>query len=39
VPGEAFGEDNCIRLSYAVSMEQIEQGFDAVKKALNKLAR
>jgi aspartate aminotransferase len=39
VPGNAFGQDNCIRLSYAVSMEQIEQGFDAIKKALNKLAR
>jgi aspartate aminotransferase len=39
VPGNAFGQDNCIRFSYALSMEQIEQGFDAVKKALKKLAR
>ncbi|MGC9194768.1 MAG: pyridoxal phosphate-dependent aminotransferase [Syntrophobacteraceae bacterium] len=37
VPGEAFGEDNCIRFSYALSDEEIEQGFDAVKKALEKL--
>lgn len=37
VPGNAFGEDNCIRFSYALSMEEIEQGFDAVKKALYKL--
>ncbi len=26
VPGEAFGEDNCVRLSYATSMESIEEG-------------
>ncbi len=39
VPGNAFGEDNCIRFSYALSMEEIEQGFDAVKKALKKLGR
>jgi aspartate aminotransferase len=37
VPGNAFGEDNCIRFSYALAMEEIEQGFDAVKKALKKL--
>lgn len=37
VPGGAFGEDNCLRFSYALSMEEIEQGFDAVKKALKKL--
>ncbi len=39
VPGDVFGEDNCIRLSYALSMEEIDQGFDAVEKALKKLAR
>ena len=38
VPGEAFGEDNCIRFSYALSDEEIEQGFDAVKRALEKLS-
>jgi aspartate aminotransferase len=37
VPGIAFGEDNCTRFSYALSMEEIDQGFDAVKKALGKL--
>ncbi len=26
VPGIAFGDDNCIRLSYACSMENIEEG-------------
>ncbi|MDR3556418.1 MAG: pyridoxal phosphate-dependent aminotransferase [Syntrophobacteraceae bacterium] len=38
VPGEAFGEDNCLRFSYALSDQEIEQGFDAVKKALQKLS-
>jgi aspartate aminotransferase len=37
VPGIAFGEDNCTRFSYALSMEEIDQGFDAVKMALTKL--
>jgi aspartate aminotransferase len=37
VHGEAFGDDNCIRFSYALSMEEIEAGFNAVKKALEKL--
>ena len=37
VPGDAFGDDNCIRFSYALSMEEIEAGFDAVKRALGKL--
>ncbi len=37
VPGEAFGEDKCIRFSYALSEEEIEQGFEAVKKAIEKL--
>ncbi len=39
VPGNAFGEDNCLRFSYALSMEEIEQGFDAVKRALEKLGQ
>ena len=26
VPGKAFGEDRCVRLSYATSMEKIEEG-------------
>ena len=37
VPGSAFGEDNCTRFSYALSMDEIEQGFDAIKRALKKL--
>jgi aspartate aminotransferase len=38
VPGEAFGEDNCIRFSYALSDAEIEQGFDAVGKAIARLS-
>jgi aspartate aminotransferase len=26
VPGKAFGEDRCVRMSYATSMEKIEEG-------------
>jgi aspartate aminotransferase len=37
VPGEAFGEDRCLRFSYALSMPEIEQGFDAVEEAMAKL--
>ncbi len=37
VPGIAFGEDRCIRFSYALSMDEIERGFDGVKEALEML--
>ncbi|MBT8406152.1 MAG: aminotransferase class I/II-fold pyridoxal phosphate-dependent enzyme, partial [Deltaproteobacteria bacterium] len=37
VPGVAFGEDSCLRLSYAVSMAQIDQGLDRLSEALAKL--
>jgi len=37
VPGNAFGEDSCLRFSYAMSMEEIDQGYEAVKRALKKL--
>ena len=38
VPGAAFGEDKCIRFSYAVSTAELEQGLDRVAEALAKLA-
>lgn len=38
VPGSAFGEDHCIRFSYALSMEDIREGFDRIEKALKALA-
>jgi aspartate aminotransferase len=38
VTGKAFGEPNCIRISFANSMENIEKGFKKIKAALSKLA-
>src|SRR5436190_11678314 len=32
VPGVAFGADDCIRLSYATSMSNIEKGLDRIEK-------
>jgi len=37
VPGAAFGEDGCLRFSYATSQEQIEKGMDRLEKALKEL--
>lgn len=37
VTGSAFGNDNCIRISFANSMQNIEKGFIRIKAALNKL--
>lgn len=34
VAGSAFGDDQCIRISFANSMENIEKGFAKIKKAL-----
>lgn len=38
VTGSAFGEPNCIRISFANSMENIEKGFAKITEALAKLA-
>lgn len=37
VTGRAFGDNNCIRISFANSMENIEKGFDRIKNALVRL--
>ncbi len=37
VPGGASGYENCIRLSYATSMENIKEGAEKIKEALNYL--
>lgn len=37
VTGKAFGQPNCIRISFANSMENIEKGFAKIKDALAKL--
>ena len=38
VTGKAFGAPNCIRLSFANSMENIEKGFSKIKVALANLS-
>jgi aspartate aminotransferase len=38
VPGDAFGEDRCLRFSYALSMENLKEGFDRLAKALHALS-
>ncbi len=37
VPGGAFGEDRCLRFSYALSMDDLKEGFDRVARALEAL--
>lgn len=37
VPGDAFGEPNGIRLSYASSMEELQEGMKRLKKGLKDL--
>jgi aspartate aminotransferase len=37
VTGSAFGDDKCLRLSFANSMEKIEEGFKRIAEALAKL--
>ena len=37
VPGGAFGEDGCLRFSYATSMAMIEKGMDRLERALKEL--
>ncbi len=38
VPGVAFGEDSCARLSYATSMEAINKGLDRIEEAVRALS-
>jgi len=37
VPGEAFGTDKHIRISYAASMEDLQRGLDRIEKFLKEL--
>ncbi|MEW6681144.1 MAG: aminotransferase class I/II-fold pyridoxal phosphate-dependent enzyme, partial [bacterium] len=37
VPGSAFGDDNSLRLSYAVSTEDIKEGVLRIKEAIYSL--
>lgn len=37
IPGVAFGDDNCIRLSYAISIEDIKEGLNRLKSFIGEL--
>lgn len=37
IPGGAFGTDECIRISYASSMDNLEKGMDRIIQALREL--
>jgi aspartate aminotransferase len=37
VPGEAFGTDHHVRISYATSMKELERGLDRIQKFVEKL--
>ncbi len=37
VPGDAFGADDYVRISYATSMENLEKGMDRIIQALSRL--
>jgi aspartate aminotransferase len=37
VTGEAFGNDNCLRISYAASDEKLEKAIERMKTTLAKL--
>jgi len=38
VSGSAFGDDNCIRFSFATSMDQLKEGVQRIADAVTKLA-
>ena len=38
VTGDAFGDPNCIRLSYAASEEQLREAITRIKSAVSKLS-
>jgi len=38
VPGEAFGNDNYIRISYATSVKEIQKGIDRIREGLIRLS-
>jgi len=37
IPGEGFGRDDYVRISFATGMEQIEKGMDRIEEWLNKI--
>jgi len=39
VPGIAFGNDKCVRMSYACSMDEIKEGLKRIKMGLEKIVQ
>jgi aspartate aminotransferase len=39
VTGEAFGDENCVRISYATSEEELTEAMNRIKTSLSKLSR
>ncbi len=37
IPGIAFGDDNCIRLSYAISMDDIKEGLNRLNEFIKEI--
>ena len=37
IPGVAFGDDNCIRLSYAISLEDIKEGLNRFEEFIKEI--
>jgi len=37
IPGVAFGDDNCIRLSYAISLDDIKEGLDRFESFIKEI--
>lgn len=37
VPGDAFGDDTCIRISYAASLQTLQAAAERIKKSLIEL--
>ncbi|HHY97992.1 MAG TPA: pyridoxal phosphate-dependent aminotransferase [Firmicutes bacterium] len=37
IPGSAFGDDECVRISYATSMNKLEEGIHRLKDALKRI--
>ncbi len=37
-PGAAFGEDRCVRISFATSMDRLREGVSRMKRALGEIA-
>jgi aspartate aminotransferase len=39
VPGDAFGDDGCLRISFACTLEELTEGLERIRKGLEELSR